>query len=120
MLQRVYCVPWAPAAYILMLKCQDNFEIITGNVLTETENHFNAGKMNCLSGASRLTCMVPWRRDRILQWNLLFHGISFQYLWCGVLCNVYRHFLPLFCLGWESCLVKTLKNFLMGSKLLLE
>lgn len=83
---RVYCVSWAPVAYIFMLKCQDNFEIITGNVLTETENHFNAGKMNYSPGVSRLTCMVSWKTDRFPQWNLLFHGISLQYfmVWCIV------------------------------------
>lgn len=34
-----------------MSKCQDNFEIITGNVITEAENYFNVGRMNYLPGA---------------------------------------------------------------------
>jgi hypothetical protein len=37
-----------------MSKCQDNFEIITGKVLTEEENHFNGSRMNYSSGALKV------------------------------------------------------------------
>lgn len=48
--QRVGHMSWASVAYQFMSKCQENFEIITGNMLTEAENHFYVGKMNSSPG----------------------------------------------------------------------
>lgn len=50
MVQRVGHVSWASVAYIFMSKYQDNFEIITGNMLSEAENHFYVGRMNSSPG----------------------------------------------------------------------
>lgn len=49
-MQRVGHMSWASVAYIFMSKCQDNFEIITENMLTEAENHSYVGKMNSSPG----------------------------------------------------------------------
>ena len=43
-------MPWASVAYILMSKCQDNFEIIIGNMPSEAENHFTVSKINSSPG----------------------------------------------------------------------